>query len=208
MASKSAVKAVAAAALVLLGTALLASPPRPVVAHSVLWSPKPNNRADCTDIRGRRLKCNGKGNTACPDTWKPNEWGHSWKRPAATYRRGQHVTFYYHKNNHGPAGFTRWSLVPAAKWRSVKAHQRFAFWWNCWGSGFHTCRKGTCGSDRRKKAWATKVIIPTSIPDGNYVLGFGTLGAIARWREWCRWPICCEKSILLPYLCCSVMKLF
>jgi len=168
----------AAALLATAAAALLAaaSVPAPAGAHSTIAWPTPTHKSDCSFIPGRKMKCLGRGQTACPRTQRPAEAGKNWRQPAATWARGQQVTLRYKKNNHGPVGFVRWSLVPAKLHYSNAAHTKFAFWWNCWGSGFHDCRGDECGTDDKRKAWASQVTIPTSIPDGNYVLGFGTLG--------------------------------
>lgn len=167
--------AAATAALLLLGTTILVSSPLPSQAHSMLYSPSPNHPADCTDP-GKR-QCLGHGDTACPPSKDPDGEGGSARRPAAVYARGQRVRMLYYKNNHAGVGFTRWSLVPAARYMSVKAHQRFAFHYNCWGSDYHKCTGKACGTDKTHHAWSALVTIPTSIPDGNYVLGWGTLVA-------------------------------
>lgn len=166
----------AAAAALLVGTTILVCAPPPTAAHSALYSPKPNHPSDCANIPGRRLRCVGHGETACPQTKDPDGVGGSSARPAAIYARAQRVTFLYYKNNHAPVGFVRWSLVPARRYQSVAAHAAMAFWWNCWGSGFHDCAGDACGTDKKGHAWSAAVTIPTSIPDGDYVLGWTWYG--------------------------------
>jgi len=181
--------AAAAALLLTAATTLLAGGAAPAAAHSTIAWPRPSRNTDCTDVPGRRGPglCTGRGNTACPRTRNPWEAGRNFRRAGAVLRRGQSVTLRYMKNNHGPVGFVRWSLVPAKLHYSVAAHARFAFWWNCWGSGYRRCqRRGDprgCGSDRKKEAWSSRVTIPTSIPDGNYILGFGAWGAARSKKE-------------------------
>lgn len=164
----------AAAAALLVGTTILVCALPLTAAHSALYSPKPNHPSDCANIPGRRLRCVGHGETACPQTKDPDGVGGSSARPAAIYARAQRVTFLYYKNNHAPVGFVRWSLVPARRYQSVAAHAAMAFWWNCWGSGFHDCAGDACGTDKKGHAWSAAVTIPTSIPDGDYVLGWST----------------------------------
>eukprot|EP00168_Porphyra_purpurea_P017150 TRINITY_DN5800_c0_g1_i1.p4 TRINITY_DN5800_c0_g1~~TRINITY_DN5800_c0_g1_i1.p4 ORF type:complete len:149 (+),score=51.02 TRINITY_DN5800_c0_g1_i1:514-960(+) len=140
----------AAAALLAAAAALLAaaSAPAPAGAHSTIAWPRPTHHSDCAAIPGRKLQCLGHGNTACPRTQRPNEAGGNWRQPAATWARGQQVTLRYKKNNHEAVGFVRWSLVPSKLHYNNDAHTKFAFWWNCWGSGFHDCTGDECGSDK------------------------------------------------------------
>lgn len=95
---------------------------------------------------------------------------------SVTWRRGQLAVVTWSKNNHPSVGFSRLSLVPMDKARSVSAHQQFAFWWGCWGSGQVTSKqKAIYDTDLLKRAYVRKVRVPTVIPDGVYLLGVGTL---------------------------------
>lgn len=54
--------------------------------------------------------------------------------PAKTWSRGQRVTIKYSRNNHGPGGFNRFTLVPPNKMMDKSAHTRNAFAYSCWGA--------------------------------------------------------------------------
>lgn len=107
--------------------------------------------------------------------------GEAASKPSATWRRGATVPITWSRNNHLPVGFVRLALVPTRVGSSVAAHERFAFWWGCWGSGQTKCStKRVCDDDREGRVFRRSVQVPTTIPDGVYVLGFGTFGSVNR----------------------------
>lgn len=100
-----------------------------VCSHSLLGAPKPTSSKAC---RLGGVPSVG-GIFTCPDpcdvealqpgkrsTTSPN-------KPVATYRRGQTVTIEYQRNNHGPGGFVRHTLVPVHKMMDERAHRKNAF---------------------------------------------------------------------------------
>lgn len=120
--------------------------------------------------------------------------------PAAKYRRGQRVKIKYQRNNHGPGGFVRHTLVPPNQMMSKAVHSRNAFHYSCFGAR----PERATASDRRRDRWgysiagndgkrsapgyyATTIIIPDVVPDGDYVLGWvwygGTGGDVSN-----KWP--------------------
>lgn len=113
--------------------------------------------------------------------------------PSAVYSRGQQVTIKYQRNNHGPGGFIRLTLVPVDQMMDKDVHERNAFHYGCWGANpvVATAR------DRRRNAqgfsiagadgklhhmpvsyYTAKVTIPTVVPDGVYALGWVWYGGL------------------------------
>lgn len=118
--------------------------------------------------------------------------------PAAVYKRGQMVTIKYQRNNHGPGGFVRLSLVPVEKMMNKNVHKQNAFHFSCWGSNPVTAKANELGRDKQGFSlvggdgklhdgpvsyYTTNAIIPQVVPDGNYVLGwvwYGGMGGSIR----------------------------
>ncbi|CAN8065553.1 unnamed protein product [Agarophyton chilense] len=111
--------------------------------------------------------------------------------PAASYSRGQNVLIKYSRNNHGPGGFIRLSLVKPSQMMHHNVHTRNAFHYSCWGAHpvraspnelrkqrFGFSMVGSDGEQHRygKGYYTTTVTIPTSVPDGDYVLGWAWFG--------------------------------
>lgn len=115
------------------------------------------------------------------------------RKPAATYARGQTVTIKYQRNNHGPGGFVRHTLVPIEKMMDKKVHARNAFHYGCWGGNSAVAKK----QDLKRDKWGyslvggdgklhdgpvgyyyNKVTIPPVVPDGVYVLGWVWYGGM------------------------------
>lgn len=113
------------------------------------------------------------------------------ENPAAVYRRGQRVRMKYSRNNHGPGGFIRMTLVNPDKMMDKKEHEKNAFYYTCWGAnptaagademgedqyGFDLI--GTDGEqhDQPKGYYTMDVTIPPVVPDGKYVLGWAWFG--------------------------------
>lgn len=112
-------------------------------------------------------------------------------KPAAVYRRGQTVTMKYQRNNHGPGGFIRLSLVKPEDMMNKKKHEENAFYYTCWGANPRRAASNErskdrygfslIGSDSQQHAfppgyYTMSVKIPTCIPDGKYVLGWVWFG--------------------------------
>lgn len=119
--------------------------------------------------------------------------------PAAVYKRGQIVPIRYQRNNHGPGGFIRLSLVPVGSMMLHRAHKENAFHYSCFGAhaikatraqlrakrpfGFTLFGNDGIRGDHAPGYYLTKATIPTCIPDGDYVLGWvwygGTGGKVS-----------------------------
>lgn len=113
--------------------------------------------------------------------------------PAAVYKRGQKVAIKYQRNNHGPGGFNRFTLVPPGKMMDKATHTRNAFHYSCWGAnpvqasgaelGKDKYGYSTVGNDGEehnypKGYYKTIITIPSVIPDGKYVLGWVWHGGV------------------------------
>lgn len=103
------------------------------------------------------------------------------------YKRGQKVSIKYQRNNHGPGGFTRLTLVPWKDMMNKRVHTRNAFHFSCWGANavratgsqkqkdnMRFIIAGNDGEDHRFPIsfYVTHATIPDCIPDGAYVLGW------------------------------------
>lgn len=115
----------------------------------------------------------------------------STSNPAAVYARGQRARLKYQRNNHGPGGFVRITLVRPEDMMDKSAHERNAFHYSCWGArpvasspqdiqrdryGFSV--NGNDGAEHyfRKSFYETFVTIPPTVPDGDYLLGWVWFG--------------------------------
>lgn len=115
------------------------------------------------------------------------------KKPAAVYKRGQNTLIKYQRNNHGPGGFVRYSLVPLDKMMDKESHARNAFHFGCWGENAADAKTMELGRD----AWGfslvggdgklhdgpigfyySNITIPQVVPDGLYVLGWVWYGGM------------------------------
>lgn len=114
-------------------------------------------------------------------------------RPVATYARGEKVTIKYQRNNHGPGGFIRMTLVPVDKMMDKEAHAKNAFHYSCWGAnpvpatpqdfakdrfGFNIAGGDGSLHNLTKAYHATEITIPQVVPNGNYVLGWVWFGGV------------------------------
>lgn len=114
-------------------------------------------------------------------------------RPSASYRRGQNVTIKYNRNNHGPGGFVRLTLVPVDKMMDKEVHAKNAFYYGCWGAnpvpatqadfakdkfGFNIAGGDGSLHNLTRSYHIIKTTIPTVVPDGNYVLGWTWFGGV------------------------------
>lgn len=112
---------------------------------------------------------------------------------AATYRRGQRVRMKYQRNNHGPGGFIRMTLVPPEKMMNKKEHDKNAFYYTCWGANPTAAGSDELGKDQygfgliggdgeqhehSKGYYTMDVTIPPVVPDGKYVLGWVWYGGV------------------------------
>lgn len=113
--------------------------------------------------------------------------------PAAVYSRGQSVRMKYQRNNHGPGGFIRLTLVSPEKMMDKSEHEKNAFHYSCWGAHPTTATPDELGTDQYGFGligidgeqhnqgpgyYTTDVTIPTVVPDGKYVLGWSWFGGI------------------------------
>ncbi|KAI0563384.1 hypothetical protein FGB62_40g175 [Gracilaria domingensis] len=107
--------------------------------------------------------------------------------PAAVHWRGKRVGIKYQRNNHGPGGFIRITLVKPEDIMNKAVHERNAFHYSCWGALPREARRDELSRDkfgfslvgndgekhRAKKAYYVAFItIPDVVPDGDYVLGW------------------------------------
>lgn len=112
-------------------------------------------------------------------------------KPAAVYRRGQRIRIKYQRNNHGPGGFVRLTLVAPRHMMNKTNHARNAFHWSCFGANVHVVRPreklmdkwgfSLVGNDGRnhklrRAYYLTYVRLPAVVPDGSYVLGWAWFG--------------------------------
>lgn len=142
-------------------------------AHYNLKYPFPYNRVSC---KGPESWCQ----KACPPIWKSGsaKARNSPDNPSATWSRGQEVTIEWHKNNH-EGGFYRRSLVPVKHMFSTEWHIKTAFDFGCWSQGTFQCGKSKeCGTDKRGRAYRNKMIVPTVVPDGDYVFAMVWYGGL------------------------------
>lgn len=108
-------------------------------------------------------------------------------KPAAVYARGQTVRMKYQRNNHGPGGFIRLTLVSPDKMMDKSEHAKNAFYYTCWGAnpakakpneldrdrfGFSMIGSDGEQHDHAKGYYVMDVKIPPVVPDGKYVLGW------------------------------------
>lgn len=145
-------------------------------AHTYILKPKGDRTPDWTAtcrVGGPRHAPNNNCPGPCIDTSKKS-WRDASGRPTV-YRRGQTVPLVWARNGH-TGGFVRFSLVPRSSRMSKGAHNRMAFRYACFESGVHKCREDRCGTDRNGNAYRTMAQIPTTHPDGEYVLGFAWYG--------------------------------
>lgn len=133
----------------------------------------------------------------CPGPCELHAWEKGFARfdspmhPARVYRRGEKVRISYQRNNHGPGGFTRLSLVPWNQMMNKEVHKRNAFHYSCWGAhpvklpktriGKDDMRfsfDGTDGDDHHFPIshYVTYATIPDCIPDGCYIFGWVWFG--------------------------------
>jgi len=158
-------------------------------AHSFMLKPKGDfksyNKAECRlggPLHAPNDTCPG----PCIDT---SSWQYDKNATATTYKRGDFVTMVWARNNH-KGGFVRFSLVPKNMRMSKQAHNRLTFRWACYNSDRHECHGSECGTD--SEAYRTKVEIPSSFPDGEYILGWAWFGGTVQ-----------KKSKFGDYYSCS-----
>lgn len=143
--------------------------------HSYLLRPKGDFKSN------RHPHCRMGGPPHAPNDHCPgpciNEtsWSYDTGTYSNVYSRGQRVTMVWPRNNHR-GGFVRFSLVPSQLRMDKDAHNRLAFRYSCFESGKHVCEFEHCGTD----VWLykTEVQIPTSYPDGDYVLSWAWFGGL------------------------------
>lgn len=165
----------------------------PSTAHSTLGDPRPTVSRACR-LGGSPLAdfktCPG----PCDISIRRNQRNvTSPNNPAHVYSRGQVVSIKYQRNNHGPGGFLRLSLVPIDKMMSKEAHAANAFHYSCWGAVSVAAdsreqlidKQGysLVGSDGKfhnlpTSYYEVKVKIPTVVPDGVYALGYVWYGGM------------------------------
>lgn len=142
--------------------------------------------------------------------------------PAAVYERGEQVTIKYQRNNHGPGGFVRLSLVPVEKMMNKNVHEENAFHFSCWGSDPVKAKPNELGRDKQGFSlvggdgklhdgpisyYTTNIIIPRVIPDGDYVIGwvwYGGMGGSIQ-KNLPETPH--ETGLFADYWSCSFVKI-
>lgn len=103
------------------------------------------------------------------------------------------MTVKYQRNNHGPGGFIRFTLVPVEKMMDKSVHARNAFHYSCWGANPVVAKPNEKGRDKfgfslvggdgashnlPKAYYTVNITIPPVIPDGDYVLGWVWFGGV------------------------------
>ena len=147
--------------------------PTLVQSHSYLLNPHGDfldfNKAECR-VGGPITAVNDDCPGPCisSDSWQYNPFAQVF-----TYYRGQTVPMIWAKNQH-QGGFIRFSLVPLSQRMNHTAHRFHAFKYSCYESNEHICMQQHCGTD--SLAYSTNVIIPNSIPDGDYTLSWTWFG--------------------------------
>eukprot|EP00177_Eucheuma_denticulatum_P008573 GFKZ01015614.1.p1 GENE.GFKZ01015614.1~~GFKZ01015614.1.p1 ORF type:complete len:336 (+),score=7.31 GFKZ01015614.1:35-1009(+) len=165
-----------------------------LLAHSWLTEPQPTAPRECS--LGGAYKPGAPIRTCpgpCDVTSNSFLRSSSPQRPTATYRRGQTVTMKYNRNNHGPGGFVRLTLVPLDKMMDKEVHKRNAFHFSCWGAttvvataadlqtdraGFSIASGDGSLHDQPPSFHTTNATIPTVVADGDYILGWVWYGGI------------------------------
>lgn len=114
--------------------------------------------------------------------------------PAATFQRGQKTTIKYQRNNHGPGGFIRLTLVRPEHMMNKNKHAANAFYYTCWGAnpvvaapdelhrddyGFTLIGSDGEEHDYKQGYYQTEIEIPKCVPDGDYVLGWAWYGGMS-----------------------------
>lgn len=99
----------------------------------------------------------------------------------------------YQRNNHGPGGFIRLTLVSPEKMMDKSEHEKNAFYYTCWGANpteagadeldrdqFGFTFIGSDGEQHghAKGYYTMDVTIPPVIADGKYVLGWVWYGGM------------------------------
>lgn len=177
----------------LLTTLLLLALATVTTAHFNFKHPFPYNRISC---KSTEPWCQN----ACPPIWRTGgaKARNSPRNPSATWRRGQHVTIEWHKNNH-VGGFYRRSLVPVKHMFSPYWHKRTAFEFGCWSQGSFYCGKSpSCGTDKRGIAYRNKMIVPKVVPNGDYVLAMVWYGGF----DWLR-----DRAVFSDFYACSFVRI-
>lgn len=140
-------------------------------SHDWMTNPTPYNRVfRARDCKGRQCT------DACPPKWKG--MNNSRDDPAVTWKRGETVRVTWAKNNHH-GGMIRIALVPVDKIWDRVWHEKMTLIHGCWDSGEYKCNnEEDCGTDMDKRAFARNVTIPSTFPNGDYVLGFVWYGGL------------------------------
>lgn len=161
-------------------------------SHSVMMEPQGMSSQEC------RIN---PGNCAGPcdiSKFTGNNAANPWTRyfPPSNpvprkYRRGEEITVKYTRNNHGPGGFIRHTLVPLADMMNKAVHARNAFHYSCWGAHLKLATSDELGKDKfgfslvsddgkdhnfKPGYYTVKVTIPPVVPDGQYIFGHLWLG--------------------------------
>lgn len=111
---------------------------------------------------------------------------HSPDTPAAVYGRGDRIHVKYQRNNHGPGGFVRHTLVRPEDMMKKDVHSRNAFSYSCFGAQPVQARGSELGEDKwgfslvgndgkggiEPGYYVSEVTIPDVVPDGKYVFGW------------------------------------
>ncbi|CAN8065447.1 unnamed protein product [Agarophyton chilense] len=168
-----------------------------VRSHSIMTEPQSISPRDCRvggEAKSGIDECYG------PCDLRAIQGGYanfnSPSNPSATYYRGQRITVKYSRNNHGPGGFVRLTLVPLGSMMDKAVHERNAFHYSCWGANPQAAAPDELQSDRfgysyvgndgeehpfARGYYVVNTTIPKVIPDGDYVFGwvwFGGIGSV------------------------------
>lgn len=165
---------------IIFGTSLLIFKISSVAGHSFLVKP----RGDFNTFKKPECRWGGPPHSPNDTCHGPCIEKASWQFGKHTfnntYSRGQQVSFSWTKNNHR-GGFISFSLVPKHLRMDKTAHRKMTFRYACFESDPYPCDllpKLNCGTD--SLLYRTKVTIPTSLRDGEYVLGWTWFGGLQR----------------------------
>lgn len=155
-----------------------------VEGHNWLLRPIAYNiKFHTRDCKG--LECTN----ACPNILPAQQMNNTPYAPAAVWRRGQPVHVGWARNSHH-GGFVRLSLVPVPLMQDRSAHEQFAIEYGCWETGAYDCRAvgSWCGTDRNHTAYGRTITVPSTFPDGDYILGYVWFGGLHHHRKHGQFP--------------------
>lgn len=190
-------------------------------SHSFTTDPQGISAVECRI--GNNRNCAGPCDLRNLDHNPPLSHHYPPNKPAATWERGQKVTVKYARNNHGPGGFHRLTIVPLKDAMDKDAHARNAFYESCWGAHFVEAKgeelavKDRLGfsiiaDDGLNKSipagyYKVDITVPDVIPDGDYYLGALWYGGTNTLLTGNAPQMPHHKSLFGEYWSCSFIKI-